>query len=151
MFTTYDLDKKRELALLLTQYETCGTVGEDEVKQLIIDEFLEVELNNYLYYLQEECPDDAYFDMNDFNEIMGNMTAWEVARAAFYGDFCPAHDYFRFNGYGNLESADEWKIRDEMENDKDFKEWALEETGDFDPDEWEEVIELANEMIENGY
>ena len=42
MFTTYDLNEKRELALLLTQYETYGTVGEDEVKQLIIDEFFSI-------------------------------------------------------------------------------------------------------------
>ena len=25
---------------------------------------------------------------------------------AFYGKFCPADDYFWFNGYANLESAD---------------------------------------------
>lgn len=51
--------------------------------------------------------DDYIYNMSDFDEIMGNMTPWEIARACFYGnEFCPAHDYFRFNGYANLESFD---------------------------------------------
>ena len=51
--------------------------------------------------------DDYIYDMSEFDEIMGNMTPWEVARCCFYGhEFCPAHDYFRFNGYANLESFD---------------------------------------------
>lgn len=51
--------------------------------------------------------DDYIYDMSEFDEIMGNMTPWEIARACFYGhEFCPAHDYFRFNGYANLESFD---------------------------------------------
>ena len=32
---------------------------------------------------------------------------WEIARTCYYsGNFCPAHDYFWFNGYGNAESSD---------------------------------------------
>ena len=51
--------------------------------------------------------DDYIYSMSDFDEIMGNMTPWEVARACFYGhEFCPSHDWFRFNGYANLESFD---------------------------------------------
>lgn len=51
--------------------------------------------------------DDYIYSMEEFDEIMNGMTPWEVARACFYGhEFCPAHDYFRFNGYANLESFD---------------------------------------------
>ncbi len=51
--------------------------------------------------------DDYIYRMEEFDEIMDGSTPWEVARAAYYsGKFCPAHDYFWFNGYGNLESAD---------------------------------------------
>ena len=51
--------------------------------------------------------DDYIYNMGEFDEIMNCYTPWEVARACFYGhEFCPAHDYFRFNGYANLESFD---------------------------------------------
>lgn len=51
--------------------------------------------------------DDYIYSMGEFDEIMNGMAPWEVARACFYShEFCPAHDYFRFNGYANLESFD---------------------------------------------
>lgn len=50
--------------------------------------------------------DDYIYNMDEFDEIMSGQTPWEIARCAYYGDFCPAHDYFWFNGYANLCSAD---------------------------------------------
>lgn len=51
--------------------------------------------------------DNYIYRMDDFDETMSGMKPWEIARACYYsGNFCPAHDYFWFNGYGNLESAD---------------------------------------------
>lgn len=44
--------------------------------------------------------------MDEFDELHCGMTPWEIARVVTYGDFCAAHDYFRYNGYGNLESTD---------------------------------------------
>lgn len=49
--------------------------------------------------------DDYIYSMDEFNEIMENMPPWDIVRAACYGhEFNPAHDYFWFNGYANLES-----------------------------------------------
>lgn len=51
--------------------------------------------------------DDRIYSMEEFDEIMTGFTPWEIARAAYYsGKFCPAHEWFWFNGYGNLESDD---------------------------------------------
>lgn len=51
--------------------------------------------------------DNYIYHMDVFDEIMSGMKPWEIARACYYGgNFCPAHNYFWFNGYGNLESAD---------------------------------------------
>ncbi len=51
--------------------------------------------------------DNYIYNMGEFDEIMGNMTPWDIARACYYGhEFCPDHDYFRFNGNANLESFD---------------------------------------------
>ena len=61
------------------------------------------------YCDRAKYPDDTVYSMNDFDEIMEGFKPWEVARAAFYGDFRPCDDYFRFNGYGNLVSFDWWE------------------------------------------
>lgn len=51
-------------------------------------------------------PDNYIYCMDEFDDIMQGRTPWEIARCCYYDDFCPAHDYFRFNGYANLESFD---------------------------------------------
>ena len=51
-------------------------------------------------------PDDHIYDMDEFDEIMSGHTPWETVRCAYYGDFCPTHNYFWFDGYANLCSAD---------------------------------------------
>lgn len=52
----------------------------------------------------EDC---VYYDRDEFDEFMANYTPMEIAQMIFYGDeFNPNDEYFRFNAYGNLESAD---------------------------------------------
>lgn len=52
----------------------------------------------------EDC---VYYDMDEFDEFMSNCTPMEIAQRIFYGGgFNPNDEYFRFNAYGNLESAD---------------------------------------------
>ena len=51
--------------------------------------------------------DNWIYSMDEFDDIMSGQSPWEIARCAYYsGKFCPAHDWFWFNGYGNLESSD---------------------------------------------
>lgn len=54
----------------------------------------------------EACNDmDSYvYYMEEFNDIMEDYAPNDLARTIFYGDFRPNDDYFRFNGYANLES-----------------------------------------------
>lgn len=48
----------------------------------------------------------SYYDMDEFDEFLSGHTPMEIAQMIYFGDFNPNDDYFRFNGYGNLESAD---------------------------------------------
>lgn len=65
-----------------------------------------VDLHNEYCYANNAL-DDHIYSMEEFDEIMSGMTPREIARAAYYfGKFCPACDWFWFNGYGNLESGD---------------------------------------------
>ena len=54
-----------------------------------------------------------YFDMEELDLVLEGYTPSEVASRIFYGDFNPNDEYFRFNAYANLESANEWDIEEE--------------------------------------
>ena len=77
------------------------------------------ELDSYDGYLG----DDRYYSMDELDEIYNGTDPSEILTRAFYGydeetwttdstgnktygAFNPNRDYFRFNGYGNLVSAD---------------------------------------------
>jgi hypothetical protein len=79
----------------------------------------------------------------------------EVARAVFYGDYRYNDEYVRFNAYGNLESADEWQILDEIKNDSDFAKWCIQNDSEFEELMDDEVIEeITNEalkLVKAGY
>lgn len=96
------------------------------------------ELDSYNGYLN----DDRYYSMDDFNELHNGLQPDELLRRAFYGydeetyttdssgnrtygAFNPNRDYFRYNGYGNLVSAnykdytanlDKWAVEAMLEN-----------------------------------
>ena len=48
--------------------------------------------------------DDWIYYMEEFDEIMDGREPLDIARTCYFGDFNPAHKYFWFNGYANLES-----------------------------------------------
>ena len=77
------------------------------------------ELDSYNGYLN----DDRYFSMDELDELHNGTEPSELLRRAFfgydeetyttdrdgnktYGAFNPNREYFRYNGYGNLVSAD---------------------------------------------
>jgi hypothetical protein len=63
------------------------------------------QLNNSYCY-STNCFDDLLYELDDdnINEIMEGKEPIEIIRMTAYGDFNYAHDYFRFDGYGNLQS-----------------------------------------------
>ena len=65
----------------------------------------------------EDC---VYYDMAVFDEFLDGYTPTEIAQMIFFGgDFNPNHDFFRFNAYGNLESAHWCDVEAEVEDLKD--------------------------------
>ena len=82
------------------------------------------------------------FPMDWFDEIMDSKSPWEIARCCFYGKFCPAHDYFWFNGYGNLESSD--YPLDNIWID-DMIDYIIENNDSLSNEEIEEVLDQGEE------
>ena len=63
---------------------------------------------------------DIYYDMDAFDDFMSNYTPMEIAQMIYFGgDFNPNDDYFRFNVYGNLESANWHDVEVDAEDLKD--------------------------------
>ena len=65
------------------------------------------------YSEEHNCYDDMIysFDEDTINEMF--RSPFEAMRAAVFGDVNYSDDWFVFNGYGNLETLNDWKI-DEM-------------------------------------
>lgn len=81
-------------------------------EQAIITYVTSLNGDDLTYLLQhmngyDGCFEEAtYYDMDEFDEFMSNYTPMEIAQMIFYGgEFNPNDEYFRFNAYGNLESA----------------------------------------------
>ena len=64
-----------------------------------------VELHNS-YCEAAGYEDDRIYSMYELDEILEGRTPTDILSMGFYGDFRPQHDFFWFNGYGNLKSAD---------------------------------------------
>jgi hypothetical protein len=50
--------------------------------------------------------DDEIFDMAMIDDLLYEAKPSKILMMAYYGDFNPNHGYFRFDGYGNLDSFD---------------------------------------------
>lgn len=64
-----------------------------------------VDLHNS-YCCEIDDFDSVISPMDEFDEIFSDMSPLHLANRMFYGNFRPCDAYFRFNGYGNLNSSD---------------------------------------------
>lgn len=64
--------------------------------------------NGDLEHLRFYENDEEFFQMAFENNIDG------AVRATQYGEYNYNDEYVRFNGYGNLDSANEWEVNKEM-------------------------------------
>ena len=69
--------------------------------------------DNSLYYLDYQLNDEEFFNVYFNNNVM------EAVRSVCYGNYNFCDDYVRFNGYGNLESCNEFDFEEELKNNID--------------------------------
>lgn len=70
-----------------------------------LDDWDLMDLHNE-YCRENNYWDDEIFGMADIDDILYQAKPSKVLSMAFFGDFNPNHGFFRFDGYGNLESFD---------------------------------------------
>ena len=143
----------RDNALLLTQYETCGTVGRDEYIENFIHENLDVDISMLSDYnewlINNNYGDDYIYD--NIEEMLEGCDTMRIIQATYFGNFNYADDYYKFNGYGNVDSMTDTEVIKEMKDNRDFLEWYIEENDLIDWDEADEDIKEANKLIRKGY
>ena len=87
----------------------------EEIKNYLLDHVHEIDnmrsmiseinsIDGSLEYLEYWDNDEEFFNTFFRNDPM------EAVRASYYGDYNYCDDYVKFNGYGNLESANEYNL-----------------------------------------
>ena len=89
------------------------------------------------------CMDDRIYSMYELDELLEGRTPTDILSMGFYGDFRPQHDFFWFNGYGNLESAD--YIADMPIFAIDIANYILSKEDSLDNDEIKEILDAEEE------
>lgn len=84
-----------------------------------------------------------FLDMEDLDMYLDGLTPTDIANKIFFGDFNPNHEYFRFNGYENLESLDEWELNKELfDNIDEIIERIIDLKDEIElPEEIEDILE----------
>jgi hypothetical protein len=100
-------------------------------------------------YLEENSYfDDIYHSMDEFDSFMEGKTPSDIAitLACASSDFNINDEYFRFDGYGNPVSANEFCYRDDI-NMSDFVNWLMDGNGSPDSD-LQDIIDGEDEEEE---
>lgn len=99
------------------------------------------------YCEQVNAYDDTIYSMDEFNEIMSGQDADWIANRIYYGDYNPTADYFRFNGYGNIESVFSFQLSEHIDTDT-IAEWITEHENALYNDEIQEILDEFEEDTE---
>lgn len=84
--------------------------------------------------------DDYIYGMDEFDEIMDGQTPEWIACRVYYGDFNPNSDYFKFNGYGNLQSIYSYELLEYIYID-DIADYIIKNNDSLYNDEIQDILD----------
>lgn len=91
--------------------------------------------------------DDEIYTLDDLDMIAEGEDAYWLLCRAYYGDFDPTADYFKFNGYGNLQSIYSYELSEYIDF-KEIAEYCVENDNDFYNDDIRGILEEEDEEDE---
>ena len=89
----------------------------ESLKELLLnDKQLSLDICNEINSWNGELDQfDVCSNDEEFFNVYFNDNPAEAVRAAFYGDYKYMDEYVRFDGYGNIESLDQYQLENEVE------------------------------------
>ncbi len=107
----------------------CDTEHDTEI-EIVEWDFTQMVEDFGCEYLMDCDPDNEPFSMDDFNDF--EIDAYEAVKRVFFGGdrdggpFNPNRDWFRYDGYGNLESIyDVNEYMTDIIDEDSFKKWCI--------------------------
>ena len=105
-------------------------------------------LNVHREYLNETNGyDDEIYTIDDLDMIAEGQDAYWLLCRAFYGDFNPTADYFKFNGYGNIQSIFSYELSSYIDME-DIAEYCIDNNKSLYNDEIQEILDSEDEETE---
>lgn len=101
--------------------------------------------NEYCYKINNY--DNEIFDMDSFDEIFDNYTPTQMANSVHFGQYNPGHEYFTFNGYGNIETIPKYQLSDYIDG-VEITNYILENDIDFDNNDIRYILDDIEEDSE---
>ena len=89
----------------------------ENVKNKLVNELDSQQLSQLMTVVNDfngYFEDQMWIAMDCFDDYLSELTPLEIASRVAFGNFDPSHDYFRFDIYGNLESATEWDVEHDI-------------------------------------
>ena len=144
------------LALMLTAYERYGTVDRDDFIRLLADELTvdESMISEYCEYLSDNDDyDNMPMSWDEVEDYINSLSPVDAFNLGQFSNFSYGDDYYRFNGYGNIESINTYSLVKEIAEDTDFCRWYVENyiLDDYDEEDIDAIITEANDLIRQGY
>lgn len=113
-------------------------------EQAILEYIKECDTDTLLNVVTDVNSYDGYFDglvwvdMEELDTYLEGYTPTEIAQKCQFGDFNISDEYFRFDGYENLESCNDWEWKRQVDDSRDeIAEYLL----DFKGDVWDEKLQ----------
>ena len=127
------MNNKRKVELILEVLE-----GLRDIELLSVHREYLNEINGY---------DDEIYTLDDLDMIVeGQDDYWLLCRA-FYGDFNPTADYFKFDGYGNIKSIFSYELSSYIDME-DIAEYCVDNGKSLYNDEIQEILDSEDEETE---
>lgn len=120
---------------------------ETEKKQKLVDYINSMDTDEKIalhntYCDAANCMDDCIYTMDDMEDVLDGVDKWELVRMLRFGNFDFMEDFWGFNGYGNLDSYNEWELPIFAE---DIADYILQNEDDLSNSELAEILEDDDE------
>ena len=126
----------------------------ENVKNELVNELDSQQLNQLMTVVNDwngYFEDQMWISMDCFDDYLSELTPSEIASRVAYGNFDSSHDYFRFDIYGNLESAVDWDVeRDILDSADEIIGLALANWDYISSDLDDDLVKLIENAIEEN-